>query len=321
LTARVERLTRSLRHLPPAVGPLLLIAAIVGFLVGYRHAPATSQTPATANSTISTAGVVLEYPDTWQPAKTAPAIPGLALSHQLALAPGGDGTRAGLLSGSLPAGGAAPLPESFVAALSGNPRTEVLNLPGGQAYRYSDVRLPGYSSTLELFVIPSVGAVPTALACYAPSAVAVELKECEQIVAGVTLESQSQNDLTPDAIYGGRLASVLGTLDRERVQLRGELHTRTTAAQTGAVATRLATLFEEAITAVGKLEPPLAAGRAAATLTSALTRARDAYRALSAAASGELVSAYALARERVEQAESRVDSALQGFALIGYGRG
>jgi hypothetical protein len=47
-------------------------------------------------------------------------------------------------------------------------------------------------------------------------------------------------------------------------------------------------------------------------------RARDTYRALAAASTAENQASYDAALERVNAAETGVDTALEGFALLGY---
>jgi hypothetical protein len=299
---------------------LLLLAAVVGFLVGYHHTSTHLRRPALAAGTVSSAGVVLEYPSGWAPASTAAPIPGLTLTHQLALAPGGNAQTQGLLSGELAEGQATPLPGALLGLLQAVPRTEVLSLPGGQAYRYSDVKLSGYSSALELFVVPGAGTAEAVLACYAPSTGAAVLGQCARIVAKLTLETQSQNDLTPDSAYAARLAAAVTALDTERLALRRQLARSLKAAPLEAVAGKLAALFARAADKLPALEPPLAAEANSAALATALGRARDSYRALKAAAQSETPVIYARVRERVDRAEAGVDRALEAFALIGYGR-
>jgi hypothetical protein len=69
---------------------------------------------------------------------------------------------------------------------------------------------------------------------------------------------------------------------------------------------------------LGTLEPPLAAGPAQAALAGAMSRARDTYRALAAAATAESLASYDAARGQVDAAEAGVDAALESFALLGY---
>jgi hypothetical protein len=320
LTARAEALTRPLRRPPLIVLALLLVAAVVGFVAGYRHTTRRARPAAAAAGSVANAGVVLEYPSGWAPASTAPAIPGLSLTHLLALAPGGDATAQGLLSGELAEGQGAPLPSAMLALLSAAPHAEVLSLPGGQAYRYTNLHLRGFGRALELFAIPGAGTSETVLACYGAAAPAPVLRQCERIVAKVTLESQAQNDLNPDTAYAARLAALVTTLDSERVALRRQLGLARRPAQVRAAATKLAGTFATAATSLSALEPPLAAGTAASGLAAALGRARDGYRALATAATSEEPAAYALARERLQGDEAGVDRALERFALIGYGR-
>ena len=306
---------RSPRSLRPIVIPVLVVVAIVGYLVGVHRAPAPSTAaPAQRTRIASGSSVLLEYPAGWQPAASAPPIPGLSIAHPLLLAPGGNSDHAGLLSGQLPAGGSSPLPASFLALVRGIPGTEVVDLVNVQAYRYD--RLSGYDRTLDVYVIPAVGESPTALVCYASSGFSSYLRQCEQIVARVTLVGQTSYDLSPNATYAGQLGGLIGGLDRERLTLRREM--RAQPSEVGALATALADRFASAAASLAALEPPLAASAAQAALASSLIGARDAYTALAAAAAGEGPLGYGGAEQQVDEAEAGVDAALESFALLGY---
>jgi hypothetical protein len=307
------------RSLPAFVAPLLLAFAVLGYLVGYRHAPTVSKAASGETTLIlSEASVLLEYPSDWRRVASAPAVPGLAITHPVALAPGGNAARAGLLSGQLPAGEAGPLPARFVSPLRGLPRTDVLDFLGGQAYRYSMLRIPGYDRVLNLFVIPNPGSGSTALACYAAKPFASELQKCEQIVAKLTLVGQSQYDLNPDARYAQGLSTLIGALDRERLLLRREMRQRGTPAAVGSLAGTLAERLAGTARSLSALEQPLAAGAAQAALVGSILEARDTYSALAGAATSESLDAYNLALGKVDRAEAGVDTALTGFALLGY---
>jgi hypothetical protein len=302
---------------PPVVIPVLLVVAIAAYLIGSHRSSAPSPgsgslAPAQETRVASGSGVLLEYPGGWQSSGPAPAFAGLPIKHPLLLAPGGHASEAGLLSGQLPAGQPSPLPASFVDLVHLVPRTEVVNLGNGEAYRYGD--LTGYQRTLDVYVIPTVGASSTALVCYAASGYTNYLRQCEQIVAKVTLATQSSYSLIPDATYAGQLSALLSGLDRERVTLRAQMRAQPEAVAT--LATRLAARFARAAAAVVALEPPLPASAAQAALASSLQRARHAYTALAVAA-GEVVG-YASAEPQVNAAESAVNAALENFALLGY---
>jgi hypothetical protein len=295
------------------VAPLLAAAAIVGFLLGNHHGQAASLEQALL---AHQANVALEYPSTWQSVASAPPIPGLSIAHPLLLAPGGDATRAGLLSGQLAPGESGPLPASFVALMAEVPPTEVVDLLGVQAYSYTHVRLPAYDRLLNLYVIPSAAGPSTAIACYASPGSASYLHACEQIVATLTPVDHSGYDLNPSAYYSGRLGVVIGALDGERLIIRRRMGAPRTSSPVGELATTLADRFATAAAAIRALRPPAAAAAAQASLLAAIERAGESYRALAAAASagGGVVAAEA----HVGSSEAGVDSALETFALLGY---
>jgi hypothetical protein len=309
----------STRNLRPVVVLLLFVVAIIGYLVGFHRAPATSGAASGETTRIASgASVLLEYPSTWQPAAGAPAIPGLPIARPLVLAPGGNSARAGLLSGQLPAGEASPLPSRFLALVRGIPYVEVMNLLDVQAYRYSRLSLPGYDRILDLYVIPNSGGNATALACYASNGFSAYLSQCEQIVAKLTPVGQSQYDLTPNTPYARRLGALIEALDRERLRLRSEIRRAAAPAAVGRLARTLADRFAAAAVSLAALEAPPAAGPAQAALTTAMLHARDTYRTLAAAATAERLGRYEAARALIDSTEARVDTALESFALLGY---
>ncbi len=309
-------LTRSLR---PVVVLILFVVAIIGYLVGFHRAPATSGAASGETTRIASgASVLLEYPSTWQPAAGAPPIPGLPVARALVLAPRGNSARAGLLSGQLPAGEASPLPRRFLALVRGIPYVEVVNLLDVQAYRYRRLSLPGYGRILDLYVIPNPGGNATALACYASNGFSTYLSQCEQIVAKLTPVGQSQYDLTPNTPYAARLGGLIRVLDGKRLTLRGEIRRASMPAAMGRLATALAGQFATAATSLAALEPPLMVGPAQAALAGAMLHARDTYRTLAAAGTAESVASYDAARGQVDAAEAGVDAVLESFALLGY---
>lgn len=297
--------------------PVLVVVAIVGYLLGIHRSSAPSVPAASqALRVASGASVLLEYPESWQPAASPPALPGLTLTNPLLLAPAGDAAKAGLLSGQFPAGAPSPLPVAFVALLHVVPHVEVVNLAHLQAYRFSG--LSGYERTLDVYVIPTVGGNPTALVCYAPAGSSKELDQCEQIVASVTLVGQTSYSLSPNPGYASQLAKLIAALEEERVTLRREIHASTTLRSAIVLASSLAKCFERAATSLTTLEAPQAASGAQATLVTALTKAHGAYLTLAKAARSEEGDRYTEAEAVVSAAERAVDGALENYALLGY---
>jgi hypothetical protein len=306
------------RILPPVVIPVIAVVAIAGYLLGSHRSsgppPSSSSTaPVSETQIASGSSVLLEYPAGWRPATPVPSIPGLAIVHPLLLAPEGSSTRAGLLSGQLPASASSPLPASFLALVHGIPRTEILNLTNLQAYSYSG--LNGYDRTLDVYVIPTVGVSSTVLVCYATKGYSSYLRQCGQIVAKVSLVGQQTPDeLSPNAAYATQLSALIDRLEAERVKLRRDMHVPR--ADVVTLATKLAHRFASAAAAVAALEPPQPASGAQVALASSLVAARDAYTAL--AAVGDYPPSYPEGERRVNQAEAGVDRALESFALLGY---
>lgn len=302
--------------------PILLAVAIVGYLAGHRHVAATPTGAHPAGIRIAYGtGVLLEYPSEWRqtPAAAAPAIPGLPIIGPLLLAPGGNGAGAGLLSGQLPATQTTPLPGALMAQLRGLPHTEVMELFNNtQAYRYSKLNLQGYALTLQLYSIPSSGNRATVLACYASKELSSYLSQCQRIVAGLTLVGNAPTDLAPEAGYAAALDRLIGTLNQARAETRKKMSARATPSALGRLAGELASRFEAAAASLAALQPPPPAGPAQAALTSAILHSQHAYQALAQATEGR--GGYAAAQAQVPAAETGLDTALQSYALLGYGQ-
>ncbi len=297
--------------------PALLVLAVVGFVLGFHRTSTPSSTSGQQHLRIASgASVLLEYPSNWQPASSAPTLPGLSVAAPLLLAPGGKAADAGLLSGKLPAGASGPLPASLLALLHVVPHVEVLDLLHGQAYRFSG--LSGYERTLDLYVIPTAGGSPTALVCYASNRSAAYLNECEQIVATVTLVGETSYPLSPSAAYADQLGALIGSLDKERLRLRSEISASSAPATLSTLAKALASRFAGTAASLTALEAPQAASAAQAALATALEVAGTAYVQLSRAAAAEDPAEYDGAEQRVTAAEAAVNTALESFALLGY---
>ncbi len=301
--------------------PLLAAIAVAGYLVGHQHAT-TAPANAFGEPTHIAYGtnVLLEYPVSWQTAaaSAAPTIPGLSIAHEMLLAPAGDGAHSGLLSGTMSS--ESPLPAQLLGGLRGTPHTEVVDLLDAQAYSYSRLNPRGYSGALQLYVIPTLTGSQTVLACYAPDALSSPMRQCQQIVAGLTLTGASPTDLTPDANYAALLHTLVSTLDAQRLELRKRMSPRSGAQALAHLAATLANDLADAAGSLAALEPPRTASSAHMALTRSILGARRAYDALAAAALGARPARYAAAQTRVAHAETAVDAALQTFTLLGYSR-
>jgi hypothetical protein len=298
----------------PAVA--LIVAVVVGYLAGRGHARAL---PREQMYTTSVGTVLLDLPARWRRVSIAQPIPGLAIRHEVAFAPGGDPSSAGLRAGALAAGQPSPLPRAFVSLLRKLPTTDVVGLQETQAYRYSAITVPGVAQSLTLYVVPNPGGDATALVCYAAAGHTSDMQACERAVATLTLAGQAQSyDLTPQLDYAQRLSALLASLDAQRVALRRQLGGRVSPGQMQRAAGTLAQAFAAAAASLANLEPTSAIGRAQSDLSGAILRARGAYAALAAAAAQHSEARFAAARSGVDAAEAGVDEALQAFSLLGF---
>jgi hypothetical protein len=300
----------------PAIA--LVLAALLGYLLGRQpaHTRATGSEP---TSTASVAGVLLQVPSRWRSSSDTGEVPGLELHNAVAFAPGGNAAAAGLIVGALPSGQPAPLPSALLARLHRQPSTAVVELQEAQAYRYTELSIAGSNRSVAIYVVPSPGSQPTALACYASPAQAAELAACQRIVATATLAGRSQGyDLTPQAEYAQQLSAPIATLDAARSSLRAQMSASGSPARARQLAERLSGAFAQAAGALSRVEATVATGAAQSALSGAILQAHSAYKALAKAAGRREVGAYATARGQVEAAESAVNSALRSYALLGY---
>jgi hypothetical protein len=317
LTARNRALPYRRPALPAAVVPLLLIFAAIGYVAGHSSSQKASLSrPGTAVG----GNVVLRYPAGWRAAANPVRIPNLAIAQAQAIAPNGNAAAAGLLVGTLPPEKLVPLPARFVEKLRRPPVAEIVNLQEIQAYRYTRLRVPRFGRALTVFVVPARGALPTALACYGPSARSNYMLACERSVAAVTVSGQFQAfQLTPDPDYAREISASISTLDELRVALQRELTPDVSAATAQRLASRLAQRYSTVAAALSRLEPSAGATPVQAALASAITKAREDYEALATAAGDQDAAAYSAAQAEIKRDEADVDQALESFALIGFG--
>jgi hypothetical protein len=308
------------RVVHPLIVVALVLAAVFGYIAGSHRVSSSSGQSAAGPAHVATAaGMLLEYPVSWEQSATSKSIPGLELKDAITLSPRGE-TSSGLLSGTLPAGEPAPLPASFLERLSATPHAEVVSLVSAQAYRYSEIVLPGYKGVFDLYAIPS-GAGTRVIACFAPRHLTAAGQSCERIVANVTLTGTAPLTLTPAAAYAGSLGPAVAELDHARLATRRELGESASAPSVVAPARSLAARYRHAAATISNLEAPAPAAAAQVELSQSLSAAAKAYVELAASAETEGVATYDAARARVTRAESGVDKALESLVLVGYGSG
>lgn len=235
--------------------PVLVLAAMLGYLAGHGHGASASDQK---TRSLLAGPVRLNAPTNWRLAGAAPGISRLAIVNPVVVAPGGNSASAGLLSGELPAGEPSPLPAPFVAGLTRLPETQVVNLVEAQAYRYTELHFPGFEKMLTVYAVPNPGGPPTAVACYASRGSSAEMQVCERTVATLTLVNHSHSyDLTPEPGYARLLSNAITALDRQRLSLRRAIAQRNALSTVQGLAAGLASAFAAAWRSLSILEPPL----------------------------------------------------------------
>jgi len=298
----------------------LAALALAGYVVGRGVSRSGGHVGASRSAIV--ADLLVSFPREWQRERNAP-IGSLGLSEGAAFTPGGRERGAGLLIGVLPKGESTPLPRALTPSLARIQAPAVVSLfeAVGQAYRYTGIAAPAFSGSLTLYAIPRAGAPTIDAVCFAPSAASAFLARCGAVVAGMTWIDQSQGyELTPQPTYAQRLAAVIGEVDASRQRVAATRAAGATSAGLATLARELGSRFARALAGLAGIQPPAPVAGAHATLVHALGRASAAYARLAVAANSGGTSATAAARARVSAAEARVDEALAGFSLLGYGR-
>jgi predicted Ser/Thr protein kinase len=296
-----------------------VVAAAVGFLLG----GGSSSSGEAFSNTASAGDLELSFPAGWQHLASAPAIPGLAFSQPLALAPaaaGGAGSGASgerLVAGELSASGPSLLPAAFTSALGGAPpHPQAVRLGALQAYRYSGLSVQGLAGPLTLYAVPTAGGVAT-VACVGAGD-AARSTQCSQIAATLKLNGTTAFGLAPSPQYAAALASVLAKLNGAASAGAASLRTATSASAQAAAASRLATAYSSASGAIGRLEASPAVQGLGASLAGSLAALAHGYSALAAAARAGEEGAYGAATRAIGAGRAQAASALAALRQAGY---
>jgi hypothetical protein len=303
---------------------LLLAVAIVAYLDGHGGSAAA---PVERSREASNAATIINYDAAsgWLPASSPASIPGLEIAQPLALGPGGDGARAGLIVGQMVDSEFGPVPPQFLAQLRAPPDTDVVDLLNTQAYRYTGLTLTGSGMDVTLYTIPTSSSSTTAIVCYAQAGSPRYLSACEQLAGTLTIaagspqvEVRTYQSLSPQLAFGSRIGAistqVTGLLDTLRPQLRQGV----SRAAAAGVANHLAGSLAGAVGELSTVVAPPAAARAQGSLSESLRRAHEAYAALGASLSGGDESEYNAALAQVYSAESSLSTSLKYFGLLAY---
>jgi len=303
---------------------LLVTVAIVAYLDGHGGSAAA---PVERSREASNAATIINYDAAsgWLPASPAPSIPGLEIAQPLALGPGGDGARGGLIVGEMVDSEFGPLPPPLLAQLRAPPDTDVVDLLNTQAYRYSGLTLTGSGMDVTLYTIPTSSSSTTAIVCYAQTGFARYLSTCEQLAGTLTIQAGSPQvevrtyqSLSPQLAFGTRIAAISAQVTGLLGTLRPQLRQGVSRAAAAGVADHLADGLAGAAGELSTVVAPPAAARAQGSLSESLERAHGAYAALGASLSGGDESEYNAALTQVYAAEYSLSTALKNFGLLAY---
>jgi hypothetical protein len=300
-----------------AVVGLLVLLGLVGYLIGHRH---TDPAPVALSRSITDAGVLIEYPASWERSRLPPAYGTLGdLRQSLVLAPEGRSTEAGLVVGLLSETTRGPLPPTLVGRAGGDPHAEVVFMVAGvQAYRYSHLVLNDPALHSVAYSIPTAADHTVVALCYTAAAASKTVSECEQIVEALTPLQAEPKELAPYGRSAGLLKAALRTLVAERDAIRLQMRASRASSRLASLATRMADAFAAARRTLSPLPPLLAHNsEAGLALIGSLNAVQKAYIDLAVAASGQPGS-YTSARSNVYAAEARLQNALDELALLGY---
>jgi hypothetical protein len=301
---------------PPIVAAAtatVIAAGVLGAVLGGSGGGTAKK----ATNVAAAGSLRFSFPSTWKTG-TDPKVPGLALSEPLALVPKTGGAGSGLVAGGIPNHDARLLPTSLVAVLpSKTPPRDIVRIGQAQAFRYANLRPKGFSGTLTLYVVPTSTRI-AGIACFAPKTGSSTLRDCEDVVASLSIAGASALAVEPDAKYASGLSGALKTLAGARDRDRRTLKAAGSAKSQAAPARALASAYRAAGTKVRALKPPALAAALNRVIAQDLKDAADAYAKMATAAAAADGSGFAAGRAAVARAEQALRRALDGLAGLGY---
>lgn len=307
---------RSLRPPPP---PSLLLAflvaatavAVLGFVIARGSGGAQ---PLPALDRHADSGLLrVSFPSGWR-RRTAPVIPTLGLTDEVALAPAAS-AGAQLVLGRAATTTPSLLPQTLLVALRQAPRPQVVTLGKSRFYRYLNLSPRGARTTESVYALPTTAGTIIG-ACVADTRGSGFTAGCERLLATLRVPSARVLALSPSPSYGQALEAALTGLDSVRSSASSRLSGARSASMQAAAATELADAYVRAGAAVSRL----AAGPATvanSAVADALERSGLAYRALARAAASSQNGAYTSARSSVFRDTVVLQSALASLRDFG----
>ncbi len=292
---------------------LVFIAAIVGFVLARSAGSGKHGGPPKLDRTGSSSAFSVHYPSSWHGADPT-SLPGVTLRDELAIGPSGSAAER-LAIGTVRAATVGSLPAALQETLRGHPGPEAVQLGGYRYDRYLDLRPPGTSAPVSVYLLATTRSTIVAT-CAAPGPGTTFTAECERVLTTLRLAGGAAPSGGVDAGYALDLNAILATLNGVRAtagpDLRApRLDTRATGAD------RLAAAESRAAAAAGRLSAGSAAG-ANRMLVGALHNAARGYRTLASAARSGDRTAYIAAQHTLTSAQQMLTEAFKRLAALGY---
>jgi serine/threonine protein kinase len=294
--------------LPIAIGVGVLVAAVLGFVLGGSGGGSepTSTAPAVPRAN---AAMKLKIPEGWADAK-APEVPGLTLADAKSAA--GSGATVAFGTVREDADNSTLLPTGLLQAAGDVPEREAVKLgpDGTEAYRYANVELEGLNRPVTLYTVPTTQGVVT-IACVPAAA------SCDGVANTLELNGDAF-PVGPSADYAKSVNGALVALNRSVARGRAALgEAKRPAAQARAAADLRAAYQKAAASLRGQELSPADRG-ANARLVAALGGMAKAYGQGATAARNNSKAGFKRAGAAVDRAQRELNGALEGLRAAGY---
>jgi hypothetical protein len=296
--------------LPIAIGVGVVIAAILGFLIGGSGGDSSEPVNTAPAVPKSNAAMKLKVPETWKDVEP-PEVPGLTLAD--AKAASGDGATVAFGTVRNGANNSTLLPPGVLQAAGEIPQNREAVKIGPdevEGYRYRDLELSGLDEPVTLYAIPTAAGVAT-IACVPSS------KSCDGVANTLELNGEAV-PLGPSEAYAKKVSGVLGALNAKVAKASAALQKAKTPAAQAKATTNLRDAYRKAAADL-RGGPVIPADRAAnARLVAALNGVAKAYGQGAKAAKNNNKAGFKRAGAAVTAAQGELADALEGLRAAGY---